>query len=259
MAGPPPDIPMWWFATAMSLAVLILGVAKSGFGGGIGIIAVPLMAHALRVDHAVGVMLPLLLAADTAAAWQHRGSWSRRHIRDTVSSAIVGIGIGTALLYQMQSSGHLVPILNGVVGAVCLTFVAIQVWRLLGGRFPRIPDTTPSAIAAGTLCGVVSTVSHSAGPIMSIYLLEHRLEKKILVGTLVLFFYAVNAAKVPTYVALGLIGTDTLLTSALFLPLVPVGAWLGIWMHRRVPERPFVIVMYLGATAAGIRMLAKAL
>ena len=259
MAGPPPDVPMWWFATAMSLAVLILGIAKSGFGGGIGIIAVPLMAHALRVDHAVGVMLPLLLAADTAALWQHRGTWSRRLIRDTLLGALLGIVVGSLILWRIQDSGDLVPILNGVVGSVCLGFVAIQVWRLAGGHFPRVPDTTTSAITAGSLCGVVSTVAHSAGPIMSIYLLEHRLHKKVLVGTLVLFFFAVNAAKVPTYVALGLIGTDTLLTAALFLPLVPVGAWLGLWMHRRVPERPFVAVMYVGAAAAGVRMLLRVL
>lgn len=242
-----------------ALAVLIIGLSKSGFGGGVGIVAVPLMAHALRVDRAVGVILPILIAADALATWQHRGTWSRRRIRDTVLGAMVGIAAGTAVLWFLQDSGRLVPALNGVVGATCLLFVALQVWRMMGGRVPRVPDTTTAGVSAGALCGAVSTVSHSAGPIMSIYLLEHRLEKRVLVGTLVLFFLAVNVAKLPTYVGLGLIHGDTLLTSAIYLPFVPVGAWLGLWMHHRVPERPFVLVMYAGAGAAGAHMLAKAL
>ena len=43
MVQPPEGIPHWWFITALVLAVLILGIAKSGFGGGIGILAVPLV------------------------------------------------------------------------------------------------------------------------------------------------------------------------------------------------------------------------
>jgi len=35
--------PAWAF-TALVLAVLVTGIAKSGFGGGVGILAVPLMA-----------------------------------------------------------------------------------------------------------------------------------------------------------------------------------------------------------------------
>ncbi|MAG58990.1 MAG: hypothetical protein CMJ83_22105 [Planctomycetes bacterium] len=259
MVDPPDGIPMWWFFTAMSLAVLIVGLSKSGFGGGIGIVAIPLMAHALRVDHAVGVILPLLLAADAVAVWQHRGTWSNHRIRHTVTGAVFGIAIGGLVLWLLQGSGRLIPALNGVVGATCLAFVALQLWRMLGGAVPRIPDTTTSGTTAGALCGVVSTVAHSAGPIMSIYLLEHRLEKRVLVGTLCLFFFIVNAAKLPVYLGLSLITGETLLTSAVFLPLVPVGAGIGLWMHHRVPERPFVLVMYLGAAAAGAGMLFKAL
>ena len=33
-----------WFYLAASVAVLVVGVAKGGLGGGIGVIAVPLMA-----------------------------------------------------------------------------------------------------------------------------------------------------------------------------------------------------------------------
>ncbi len=251
-----PEIEQALFA---ALAVLVVGLSKSGFGGGVGIVAVPLMAHAFRVDRAVGIILPILIAADALATWQHRGTWSGRHIRDTVIGALLGIILATLVLWKLRDSDALIPVLNGAVGGTCLLFVGLQLWRTGGGRVPRVPDTTTSGVTAGALCGTVSTISHSAGPIMSIYLLEHELGKRALVGTLVLFFFIVNVAKLPTYASLGFINGDTLITSALYLPLVPVGAWLGLWLHHRVPERPFVLVMYIGAAAAGAHMLAKGL
>ena len=38
-------------------------------------------------------------------------------------------------------------------------------------------------------------------------------------------------------------------------PLVPVGTCVGSWMHKRVPERPFTLVMYVGAAAGAVWML----
>ncbi|MFY7855010.1 MAG: hypothetical protein ACOVQT_02625, partial [Rubrivivax sp.] len=45
-------------------AVLLLGLAKSGFGAGFGALATPLMALAVPVPQAAAIMLPLLLVMD---------------------------------------------------------------------------------------------------------------------------------------------------------------------------------------------------
>ena len=41
-------------------AVLLMGIGKSGFAGGFGILAVPLMALVVPVPQAAAIMLPLL-------------------------------------------------------------------------------------------------------------------------------------------------------------------------------------------------------
>ena len=41
-------------------AVLLMGLAKSGFGAGFGALATPLMALAIPVPQAAAIMLPLL-------------------------------------------------------------------------------------------------------------------------------------------------------------------------------------------------------
>src|SRR5690348_6406373 len=48
-------------------AVLIMGVSKAGFGGGVGILSIPLMAIGMGADgttQMMGVMLPVLIACD---------------------------------------------------------------------------------------------------------------------------------------------------------------------------------------------------
>lgn len=257
MVTPPEGVPLWWCWTALGLATLIFGIAKSGFGGGVGIVAVPLVANALRVEDALGVMLPLLIVADIVAVRQHGAHRSLRHLRPSLLGALIGIGVGSLVLVWFREQDSLTNALNVIVGGTCLFFVALHVYRLAGGVVPRLPDSPRSAVGAGLVCGVVSTLAHAAGPVMSIYLLELRLQKSVLVGTLVTFFLVVNAAKVPTYVALGLIQGPSLLTAACVLPLVPVGAACGLWMHRRVPEKPFVAIMYVGAALAGLRMLLR--
>ena len=56
-----------------TLATVLFAVAKAGFGGGLGLLSVPLMIYACAGDvrQALGIMLPLLIAGDYVAfiAW----------------------------------------------------------------------------------------------------------------------------------------------------------------------------------------------
>jgi len=256
----PDDTALWWYLTAMSAAVIIIGLAKAGFGGGIGILAVPLIANALPAQRALGVMLPILIFADLFAIYHHRHHASKPHLRWTLSGALLGVALGTAVLWMFtESPAHLTTMLNLSVGTICVGFVLIQGYRLLGGFIPHIPPGPGSGVVSGAVAGTVSTLAHSAGPVMSIYLLEQRMEKQLLVGTMVWFFFILNITKLPTYLGLSFITSQTLIESALFFPLVPVGALLGLMMLKRLPQKPFTLILYAGAALAGARMIYKGL
>ncbi len=258
--------PAW---VALLVAAVILGIAKSGFGGGIGILAVPLIANVLDAHHTVGVMLPVLIAADIVAVRQHRKHRSPFHLRWSLVGGVVGILAGTVLLLWFthppanpaipqpghDASADLARMLQIAVGSVALLMVALQLYRMLGGRLPVMPDVKPTAITVGVAAGFTSTLAHAAGPIMSLYLLETRLSKAQLVSTLAIFFFLLNLAKLPTYLALHLITLQTLAVSAVMIAVVPLGSIAGHWMHHRIPEKPFTLIMYAGAALAGSRML----
>ena len=86
-----------------------------------------------------------------------------------------------------------------------------------------------------------------------IYLLSRRQPRETFVATSVFFFAVINLAKLPFYIGLDLFTRETLVMSALFIPLVPVG--VGAACPEAHPRAP----VYLFATAAlglsGVKLL----
>jgi len=47
-----------------AISVILVGISKSGFGAGLGVLSLPLMASQSSINEALAVMLPLLIAID---------------------------------------------------------------------------------------------------------------------------------------------------------------------------------------------------
>lgn len=240
----------------LALAALVIGIAKSGFGGTLNILAVPVVASALRADVAVAVMLPVMLAADAVAIGQHGRHVSVARVKPALGGAAAGVLVSGALMAGLAGSPERLGwVLQVAVGLVSVAMVAVQGWRMTGGRLPRVPDRPAAAAGAGLASGLLSTLAHSAGPLMAAYLLEARLDKRTLTATLVVFFGVMNLFKAVAYASVGLFDANGLWLSAAMLLVLPLGSALGLWLHRRVPEKPFLAVVYVAAAIAGGRML----
>ena len=234
-------------------------MSKAGFGGAAGIAAVPLIGAVMPAHHMLGVMLPLLIAADTLSNLHHLKNYEWRFLKPMLGGALAGVVVGSIGFWQLKDNPHFASGLAILIGAICLLFVGVQVWGLTGRWVPEVPRTTGCSIGVGTVCGLVSTVSHSAGPIATLYMLPEKLDKGRLVGTLLLMFLLVNVSKVPTFVGIGWINGATLRDSIWFIPLIPVGTLAGAWLHKKVPEKPFVIIMYVTAAVTAAHMIWKSI
>lgn len=270
LPAPPDDTAAWVYYGLVIAAVIVMGIAKSGFGGGVGILAVPLVANAFPEDQtgmALGVMLPILIVADLFAVYQHRKQRSWPHLRPALLGGIVGIGLGTLLLFFFMRGGesgaskdNVSAVLSVLVGSICLLMVAVQVYRMCGGKVPTLPGNKQTGVSVGAAAGFTSMLAHAAGPIMSIYWLDQHMGKRLLTGSLVLYFFLINTLKLPSYVLLlGWVTIESLKQSAFFALFVPIGSLLGIVMHHRIPEKPFIAVMYAGAAVAGAWLIVKVL
>lgn len=237
----------WFYAVAVP-AVLITGMAKSGFAAGFGALATPMLALVVPAPQAAAVMLPLLIAMDATGLQQ---LWKARDpalVRRLVPWGVLGIGVGT-LAFGLLSTRAVA----GLLGALTLLFLAHRLW----GHARRHTHAPPAWAArlSGLAAGFTSFIAHAGGPPLMAYVLPLRLAPIVASATMAVFFGVINLVKLLPYAALGLMDLRNLATSALLLPLAPVGVWVGVWLVRRVDPTWFYRLAYLGMAATGLKLL----
>lgn len=244
--------PTFWFAAVA--AVVLLGIAKAGFGGGVGVVGTPLLSLTVPVGEAVALLLPLLMLCDVFSVWHYRTTFHHRSVARLLPGAAVGIAAGTAFFGYFLGNQQ---ILRLGVGVLALAFVAFQMVRRLAGGVPagRRPPTA-EGVALGIVAGFTSTLAHVGGPPVSVYLLPQRLPRQLFVGTTVIVFTAINWMKVPSYLWLDLYHVGNLATVAVLAPLTYVGVRLGIWLNRHVEEEWFNRVVYGILFVTGAKLVA---
>lgn len=240
-----------WFYAAAVPAVLMFGISKGGFGGGLGTLAVPLMALVISPVRAAGILLPILCLMDLISLWAYRRKWIWTELRVLLPASLIGIGVGTWLFGYMSPA-----VIRLIVGIVALVFTAhyfvSRRQRPLGDSrdFPQILGW----LGGGT-AGFTSFIAHAGGPPISMYLLRRPLNRTDFVATTVLFFAVVNYVKLVPYAWLGQLQSANLLTSLVLAPLAPVGVMIGVYLHKRVSDRFFFGVVYVLLFLVGLRLI----
>jgi hypothetical protein len=225
------------FYAAAIPALLIFGISKAGFGTGLGIVAVPMIALTIPASRAAAIMLPILCVMDLAALWAYRGQWSRENMKIMLPGGLAGIVLGALML-----------------GIIALGFL-LQRWLSKAAQADTAKPSAAKGYFWSTLSGYTSTLAHAGGPPMSVYLLPQRMDKALLVGTTVVFFALVNFVKLVPYTLLGLFDGSNLATSAGLAPVGLLGIFCGVWLRKVIPEVPFYRLCYAFLFLAGIKLL----
>ena len=98
-------------------------------------------------------------------------------------------------------------------------------------------------------------MANAAGPVMVIYLLAMRLDKIEYVGTQAWFFFVVNWLKVPFSSNLNMMTAESVKLDLIMLPFIAIGAVIGIYFLKRIPQKIFVTVIQLLAAVAAVKLL----
>jgi len=237
----------WFYVTAV-VAILILGIAKGGFAGGIGLVAVPLMSLSIEPARAAAILLPILMLMDAAALRPWWGKWDAHNLRTTAPGAVLGTGIGLILFDRLSPDA-----LRVMVGTIALVF-SLRWW------FTTRPGPTRSASYArgtfwSTLAGFTSFSVHAGGPPLHIYLLSQRLDKSTFQATTVAFFFAINWLKLGPYAWLGQLDSSNLTMSLVLAPIAPVGIVIGSRLHHRIDETAFFRIVYASLVVLGLKLI----
>jgi len=253
-----PGIPAIVFWIFVGLAIIVQGISKSGFAGGVGVLTIPLMMLVMPVDRVVACLLPLLILLDLNAIYHHRHNKVWKRISEVYIPACFGILIGSAVWWWVGREGveiYAVSI-KRFVGVIAILFACYvfskeraMAWAT---RFPTGPGT---AWGVGLVSGFTSTIAHAAGPVVSFYMFAQGMGKSLFVGTTAWTFTLINLTKLPFYVAIGLVTPEILAFDMFLIWLIPIGSYLGKWLHDRVSEKSFNRVIMVLVFLAGFQLI----
>ena len=224
----------------MGLCAMGIGMAKTGLGG-LGMVVVPVMANIFGAKSSTGILLILLILADFFGVRYYHIHADIRQLLKLIPSTIFGILTGV-LIGDILSDVDF----QFLLGAVIISGALIMVIKV------DIKENKLFSIAVGFLGGFITMIGNAAGPIMSIYFLSMGFDKNKFIGTVAWFFLFVNLFKVPMHVFIWkTMDLNILLFDLSLFPLILIGALTGVWIVKKIPERPykiFVIVSVILST-----------
>lgn len=231
------------------LAVILIGISKSGFGSTMAVFGVPLMSLVIPPAQAAAIILPLLILLDLFNLLYYRRRFDRTNLFILLPAALVGVLTGS-LTFKYLTDSHI----RILIGGIAVIFAISYFW----GQRKERPRTEPDRLKGsfwGLIAGFTSFGVHAGGLPANIYLLPQRMDKTVFVGTNVVLFAVLNYVKLIPYAILGQLNMDNLITSLYLIPFVPLGFWLGIKLHDRVNEKLFYNLAYSFLIIAGTKLL----
>ncbi|MGR3503049.1 sulfite exporter TauE/SafE family protein [Pseudaestuariivita sp.] len=245
----------WTFLAIAGPAVVFAGISKGGFGSGAAFAAASILALVIEPGQALGIMLPLLMLIDALTLRPYWRQWDWAAARVMIAAGLPGVALG-AVFYQWASADAI----RLVIGGMSLLYVASQLKRIIA---PEPPERRKLPLWVGALAGCVtgftSFVSHAGGPPAAVYLLSLGLSKTAYQASSVLIFWAINIFKFVPYAFLGIFTLDTAKANVVLAPFAVLGTFLGVWLHRKIPERAFFLVAFSLLTVTGGKLIWDAL
>ena len=220
-------------------AIILYGIAKSGLGGSMTLISIPLMTTIMPLGQALAIVLPILILSDLVAVHRFRKNYDSETLKLIIPCAAIGIFIASMTFTYFSES-----LLKFIIGAMGFLFAGHY---FLFKKKNLISQK--KSFSRGGICSVISGFTsfcvHAGGTPLSIYLLPLRMKKEIYVGTRVMFFTCINLIKFPFYINLSIVTLDSIKQSLLLFPLAVLGIVIGYQILKVIEESIFYNIIYI--------------
>jgi uncharacterized membrane protein YfcA len=232
-------------------AALVTGFLRNAVGGGIGLALTPVLTLILPPQPVLALIGLLLLLSDPISLWLYWRRWDGAEARRLVPAMVVGIALGGWLVAQLSG-----PALKRTIGAAALLFGAVQLVALLRARAPASgTPSTAMGVGVGLAAGVASTVAHSGGVVLGLYLVGRPLTNAAIVATGTVAYSLSDVMKVGTYWLIGWVTVPLVLATLASTPLLYLASWVGYRLNARLPRRAFALGLVAIAWAGAVKLL----
>ena len=220
-------------------AIILYGIAKSGLGGSMTLISIPLMTIVMPLGQALAVVLPILILSDMVAVYKFRKNFDLETLKLLVPGAAIGIFIGSITFMYFSES-----LLKFIIGLMGFLFAGHYFLFKAKNIIPL-----KKSFFKGGVCSIISGFTsfcvHAGGTPLSVYLLPLRMKRDVYVGTRIIFFTCVNLIKRPLYLHLSMITSESFLQSVILIPFTIIGIFVGYKILKIIDEKLFYNIIYL--------------
>ncbi len=231
------EINILFFFTVVP-AIVLFGIAKSGLGGSIALISIPLMTIAMPLTNALGIILPILIFSDFIATYKYRKEYDLETLKLMVPFAVIGIFIGS-LTFTFFSE----ELLKFIIGLMGFLFAGHYFFFKKNKEAKSDKNFLKGGVCS-TMQGFTSFCVHAGGTPTSLYLLPLRMKKEIYVGTRIIFFACLNLFKLPLYINLSMTNFETFKQSLILFPVALLGILIGYKLLKIIEEKLFYNILY---------------
>ncbi len=240
----------------MILALIVfasfLVEAATGFGSMV--VALTFGALWFSVNELLGWLIPVNMVLSTYLVIRGRRFIEWRFL-GTRMIPLMALGLlgGTLVAAKANEATWLKPLFGAFV-------IAVAAWQLKTALKPSevaAPLPAPARVAALFTAGVIHGIFATGGPLAVFVSARELPDKAVFRGTLSMLWLVLNALVLPRLVMDGQVTVTTLQTSALMLLPLGVGIAAGEWVHHRLDEVRFRIVVAVMLLVAGAVLVAR--
>ncbi len=240
-----------YFYLIAIFSVFLHGMGKGGFigAGSFGsLLAIPMLSIFIPPFQAIAILLLPLIFMDIVTVWRYRWMWDLKILKFIIPLAFVGIILGTlSFSYLTENS------IRVIIGLMAVIF-CLDYYLRNNSSEPKKPSVLGSYFWP-SLSGFTSFSFLAGGIRLSFYLLPMRLDSRIYVATVGLFYLSINIFKIFPYAYLGQMNFTNIYTSLLLLPLAPLGVFAGAFLVNKINQDWFYRIGYFCTLIAGLKLV----
>jgi len=237
-----------------ALVVVAAYAVQTAAGFGAMLVCVTLGAQLIGLQEVIRLVVPLSFLQTGYIAIRDRDSidWSLLLKRVL---PLMSLGMGLAFFLLTKVGG---PWLGLAFGLMVLGLSSRDLHHL---RFANDgldkPISKPASAAAMVGAGIIHGIYASGGPMLVYAIGREGLAKKVFRSTLSMVWIVLNVILVTRFILAGDYDQEVALDVLLLVPAVPLGTVLGEWVHHKVDERAFKMVVLALLIAAAISLIVR--
>ena len=217
---------------------------------GFALIMVPILSLAWDVKPAVVTSTLVGTPPLIILLYEVRSCVEASRVAPMLLGSFLGIAPGVLVLDRIDPTALQVLVAAVVIVAALSLFIS-----------PRPRLRQPSlllSILVGSLSGALRASTSMGGPPVALYTISYEREVERFRATLLAVFLPTSLVTLVGLAVAGLIDGDVLIASAVALPAVALGAFVGARVRAQVSERPFRAVVLTILIASSIAVLVSA-